>query len=337
MSVATPVRKALAPAQGRWDLFREGRALLGIELALTVLVLLLPIIISNAYYLRVVQDVAIFALLALGLNLIFGFTGQISLGHAAFYALGGYGAGILQTKAGVPLVIAWLAAVLLAMLVAWLISFPLLRLQGHYLALGTLAFGLIVSTLLVQLVPLTGGHDGILVPALTTLGEWLSIRFPYVIIGTAVVGYWLVRNITSGSVGRALVALRDDPAGAAALGIQVARYKTIVFVIAGGLAAAAGVLYAHHAQVVTPEVFGFQTSVQILLIVVIGGMASRLGSIIGAAAVIGLPEFLHSLEEAKNLTFALVVLAVLLFLPGGLVGLPRAIARAFRLPSTKRV
>lgn len=306
------------------------RSYLRVEVLASIVVLLLPAVMTNPYHLRVVEDVAIFTLLALGLNLIFGFTGQISLGHAAFYAVGGYSAAVLQVRFDVPLLLSWVSAVALGMFVAWLLSFPLSRLHGHYLALGTLALGLIVETLLVQQVSLTGGHDGTLLPASSTLGPWMSIRFPYVVLAAAVIGYWLVRNLTSGSVGRALRALRDDPAGAAALGVEVSRYKTIVFVIAGGMAAAAGVLYAHHAQVVTPEVFSFHTSVQVLLMVVIGGMASRFGSVLGAAMVVVLPEAMNFLNDAKNLTFALLVLTVLLFLPGGLAGLPRAVRDAVR-------
>jgi len=290
------------------------------ELAGTVVVLLAPGLLTNAYHLRLAQDVAILAILALGLTLIFGYTGQISLGQAAFYAVGGYGSAIVQTKLGVPAPLAWLFAIALGMAAAYVISLPLLRIHGHFLALGTLALGLIVETMLVQLVPLTGGHDGIRLPSVVYLGEWVSARFPYVVAIFLVIAYWLVRNLTSRSVGRSFLALRDDPQGAEALGIPVTRYKTFAFTMGGGLAAAAGVLYAHHTQVVTPEVFGFSTSIQVLLVVVIGGMTSRFGALIGAAVVVLLPESLQFLEESENLVFGSLVLAALLFLPSGLVG-----------------
>jgi branched-chain amino acid transport system permease protein len=290
------------------------------ELVGTALVLLLPGLIANAFYLRLAQDVAILAILALGLTLIFGFTGQISLGQAAFYAVGGYASAIVQTQFGVPAPLAWVFAILLGMGAAYVISLPLLRIQGHFLALGTLALGLIVETMLVQFVDLTGGHDGIRLPSLTHLGEFMMARFPYVVAIFLVLAYWLVRNLTARSVGRSFLALRDDPNGAAALGIPVTRYKTMAFMIGGGLAAAAGVLYAHHTQVITPEVFGFNTSMQVLLVVVIGGMTSRFGAIIGAAIVVLVPEVLQFLQESENLIFGLLVLAALLYLPGGIVG-----------------
>lgn len=304
-------------ATKRWP---TKRIIFVIELAATVLVLLLPGLIGNAYYLRLVQDVAILAIIALGLTLIFGFTGQISLGQAAFYAVGGYGSAIVQTALGVPAPLAWIFAIVLGMASAYVISLPLLRIHGHFLALGTLALGLIVETMLVQFVPLTGGHDGVLLPSMTYLGPWITARFPYIVVIFLVLAYWIVRNLTARSVGRSFLALRDDPAGAAALGIPVTRYKTLAFMIGGGLAAAAGVLYAHHTQVITPEVFSFDTSIQVLLVVLIGGMTSRFGALVGAMVVVILPESLQFLQESENLIFGLLVLATLLFLPGGIVG-----------------
>ncbi|UUT34664.1 branched-chain amino acid ABC transporter permease [Microbacterium elymi] len=127
------------------------------------------------------------------------------------------------------------------------------------------------------------------------------------------------------------------PPALAALGIPVARYKTFVFMIGGGLAAAAGVLYAHHTQVVTPDAFGFDTSINVLLIVIIGGMSSRIGAIVGAAVIVFLPEWLEFLQQGENLVFGLVVLALLLFLPGGIVGgLRSAVARVTRRRHTGR-
>jgi len=293
---------------------------LWIELAVSIVVILLPSFVGSAYMMRLLQDVAIWSILALSLTLVLGYTGQISLGQAAFYAVGAYASVILQTRLGVPAPLAWVGAVVLGMGLAYVISVPLLRIHGHFLALGTLALGLIVETLLVQLAPLTGGHDGIRIPGVQYLGDWVQLRFPYIVLGVLVLAYWLVRNLTQRSVGRSLFAVRDDPAGAAALGIPVARYKTLVFMIGGGLAATAGVLYAHHTQVVTPDSFGFDTSIQVLLIVIIGGMASRVGAIVGAVVVVFFPEWLVFLEKSENLVFGLVVLAILLFLPGGIVG-----------------
>jgi branched-chain amino acid transport system permease protein len=327
MSAASVLREAAGASGASSRGVGSKRRGFGVEIALSIVVLALPGLIPNAYYLRIIEDIAIFSLLAVGLNLVFGYTGQISLGHAAFYALGAYGSAILEAKASLSPVIAWPLAVLVGMGIAWIISFPVLRLQGHYLALATLAFGLIVATLLAQGGKFTGGHDGIIVPVATALGDFVQARLAYIVVGAAVVAYWLVRNVTGSSVGRALRSLRDDPDAAAALGIPVARYRIASFVLAAGLAAVAGVLYSHVAQVVTPEVFGFSTSIQILLMVVIGGMGHRLGGVFGAAAVILLPEFLYGLAGAKNITFGVVVLLLLLFLPRGLMGIPSQVRR----------
>lgn len=310
------------------------RTFFAAELGGTALILLLPALIISGYQMRLVLDVAILAILALGMTLIFGYTGQISLGQAAFYAVGAYASAIVQTKLGVPAPLAWVFAIALGMIVAYAISLPLLRIHGHFLALGTLALGLIVATLLIHLIPLTGGHDGIRLPSLIHLGEFMTVRFPYIVLALLAVAYWLVRNLTARSVGRSFLALRDDPNGAAALGIPVTRYKTFAFTIGGGLAALAGVLYAHHTQVITPEVFGFDASIQVLLVVVIGGMSSRFGALIGAAIVVILPEWLQYLGEIEHLLFGLMVLAALLYLPGGIVGGISSLVARIRRRST---
>lgn len=300
----------------------KAQAVLGIEIAVSVLVIVLPGILPNAYFVRILEDIAVFSLLAMGLNLVFGYTGQVSLGHAAFYAIGAYGTAILETRLGVPIAIAWPLAIVLSMVVAWIISFPVLRLRGHYLALGTLAIGLIASTLIGQGGQVTGGHDGIFVDVEQALGPFLSVYLPYVVVIVAVIAYWALRNLTSRSVGRALRALRDDPDAAASLGIPVVRYRITSFVVAAGLAAIAGIFYTHIAKVITPEVFDFDTSLQILVMVIIGGMGHRLGGVVGAVVVLILPEFLYAFDQAKTLIYAVLVLVVLLFLPKGLAGLP---------------
>lgn len=312
---------------------QKRRVVLGVEIAASLLIIMLPGVLPNAYFVRILVDIAVFSLLAMGLNLVFGYTGQISLGHAAFYAIGAYGCAILETKAGVPITVAWPAAIVLSMVVAWIISFPVLRLRGHYLALGTLAIGLIASTLIGQGGSFTGGHDGIIIPVSRLLGPFLSTYLPYVVVVVAIIAYWALRNLTARSIGRAMLALRDDPDAAASLGIPVVRYRTASFVIAGGLAAIAGIFYTHIAKVITPEVFSFDVSIQILVMVIVGGTGHRLGGFLGAAVVLILPELLNPLQQTKTLTYSILVILVLLFLPNGIAGLPatvRNLARRIR-------
>ncbi len=313
------------------DRSRTGaRVKLTIAIVISIIIVALPAVITDPLILQLLVQVSILALLSLGLNLVFGFTGQISIGHAAFYALGAYSGAILETKAHFPWFFAWPLAVIITCFLAWLLSFPLLRLRGHYLAMGTLAFGLIVYTLVLNWLPLTGGSDGIILPAAQVLGRDLALRLPYVIIGAAVLAYWALRNLVSSSVGRALRALRDDEEGAEALGIAVGRYKTIAFVIAAGLAAIAGILFAHRTQVITPETFAFSESIQILLMVVIGGMASNIGSLIGAIVVVVLQHYLQVFQGYQNLIWAVLVLVILLFEPRGIVGLGGLVIRGLR-------
>lgn len=309
---------------------RTQRTITWVEIAVSVTVLFLPALIGSAYQTRLLENIAIFALLAMGLNLAFGFTGQISLGHAAFYAVGAYGSGLMETKLGLPIWIAWPAAILLCMVLGYLISLPVMRLSGHFLALATLAFGLIVETLIAQGGSVTGGHDGIIIPVRSVMGEFLQENFTFVIVGVAVVSYWILRNLTNSSVGRALRATRDDADGASALGISVSRSRIMSVVVGAGLAGVAGIFYAHVAQVITPEVFAFHTSIQILMMVVIGGMGHRLGGVLGAAVVILLPEFLWGLEHYQHITFGVLVLIVLLFAPKGVAGLPAQLTQLFR-------
>lgn len=325
-------------SRGASDLSAPGRSGARIKIVLglvvSVIVVLLPSFVTSALLLDLFEQVAIFAMLALALNLIFGFTGQISIGQAGFYAIGAYSAAILETKAHVPWFFAWPAAVVITVILAWVLSLPLLRLKGHYLALGSLAFGLIVYTVLSNAVPLTGGSDGIILSASRTMGPVLAERLPYVIFAAVVLTFWAMRNLVKSSFGRALRALRDDEDGAEAMGIATTRYKSATFAFAAGVTAVAGVLFAHRAQVVTPEVFSIHASIQILMMVVIGGMASNLGSVLGAAVVVLLPFYLQLFKDYQNLLYAVLVLLVLLIEPKGIAGLVDAgrllIVRLFR-------
>lgn len=294
-----------------------------------VLLLLLPLVINSPYYIRLVLMISIYALLGLGLNFLFGYTGQISIGHAAFYAFGAYGSAILETQFNVPFPIAWAIALLFTALVAYLVSFPILKLKGHYLAMATLAFGLIVETIIVQWKSLTGGHDGITVLTADVLGPWLAGNLYYPIVGSAILIYWFLHNLTHSAVGRAHQALRDDEDAAEALGIPVSKHKVHAFVFSAVLAALAGIWYVHMAMVITPEVFGLHTSITILMMVVVGGLANNFGAVLGAAFIILLPELLSDYQEASLFIYGVIVLMVLVFFPKGLAGIVQSAANVF--------
>ena len=300
-----------------------------------LILFLLPTITSNLYYIRVVQMVAIFSLLGLGLNFLFGYTGQISIGHAAFYAFGAYVSAILETKYQIHFIIAWGIAIFFTAIIAYFISFPILKLKGHYLAMATLAFGLIIEVILVQWIPMTGGHDGITIMTAQVLGGWLAKNLYFFILGSVFLIYWLLNNIANSSVGRAHKALRDDEVAAEALGIPVMKYKVNAFVLSAMIASIAGIWYAHLSMVITPEVFGLHTSIQILLLVVIGGLGSNLGAILGAIFIVTLPEFLYQFKEADILIFGIVVFIVLLFFPKGIIGMVDSLLNYLKQKTSK--
>ncbi|MHB1041336.1 MAG: branched-chain amino acid ABC transporter permease [Eubacteriales bacterium] len=282
--------------------------------------------IFNDYLMHVILMVSIFGFLTLGLNMLFGYTGQISIGQAGFYAIGAYLSSILEVKLGCPWYLAWAAAIASASLVAWVIGWPVLRLKGHYLAMATIAFGLIIEAVAVQWLPVTGGHDGIYIPSSRILSGVVAGNL-YFISGTLLaVAYLACENLVNTRIGRALKAVRDDELGAQSLGIDVARIKVMMFVLSGVFSAFAGIMYAHATKMITPEVFGLNTSITILVMVVIGGMGSNTGALLGAAFVTVLPELLYGFQNFNILVYGLLVILCLVFAPKGVVGLSRIFA-----------
>jgi branched-chain amino acid transport system permease protein len=293
------------------------------RLALLVLAVLLvfPSISTNLYYLQVIQMVAISAMLALGLNLVFGHTGQISIGQAGFYAIGAYVAALTEIKLELPFPIAWMVAVLAAVFVAGAIGNRILKLHGHYLAMATIAFGLIVELLATNWVSVTGGHDGIYIPTDDILGAFLADNMYYLIITTAVLLFMACENIVRSRIGRAIKAVREDEIGAASIGIEHSKYKIAMFMVGAAFSAIAGILYAHLNKVITPEVFNMHTSVLVLMMVVVGGMGSNIGVVLGAAFITILPEMLYGFADYNILVYGLLVCLALIFMPRGLIGM----------------
>ncbi|MFH1059455.1 MAG: branched-chain amino acid ABC transporter permease [Pseudomonadota bacterium] len=292
--------------------------------ALAAAVLVMPLLVGNPYYLNVLNVVALNFIVVTGLNLLIGFAGHISLGHAAFYGLGAYAAGILSATYGLNPWLAMGLAVVLVSLAALIIGLPTLRLAGNYLVMATLGFNLIVTTLLMQLDALTGGPSGLTgIPSLSLFG-WTIMddqSFYWLVWAVAILGLIVARNLAESRVGRGLRALRDAPAAAAALGVEVAAYKTTVFVISAAYAAAAGGLYAHYYGIITPKSFDIFTSVELVSMCLVGGMGSLWGGFLGAAFLTPLPQVLHVFEEYKDVFYGGVLLILLILQPQGLAGL----------------
>ena len=291
--------------------------------ALAALLAVLPLMVTNPYYLNVLNVVALNVLVVTGLNLLIGFAGQISLGHAAFFGLGAYISGILSGSYGWEPWTALVAAAVVVAVVAMVIGIPTLRLEGNYLVMATLGFNLIISVLMVQLDDITGGPSGYTgIPSLSFFGAPIvtDISFYWLAWGAVILGLILARNLVHSRVGRGLKALHEAPLAAAASGVPIEAYKVKVFVVSAVYASVAGSLYAHYYGIITPGTFDIFKSVELVTMCIVGGMGSLWGGLFGAALLTPLPQLLAVVEEYKDIFFGGILLVLLIFLPQGLVG-----------------
>lgn len=291
---------------------------------LAALLLALPLLFPGNYYVTVVGAAAgLHAILAVGLNLLMGYAGQISLGHAAFFGLGAYASAILTTRYGWSPWPALGLGLVLTGLVAYVIARPVLRLKGHYLAMATLGFGIIIHILLVQTGDLTGGPDGIGgIPPLSLFGWVIDTdeRWYVFIAAALLLVVLLALNLIDSRTGRALRALHGSEVAAAMMGIDTTAAKTAVFVLAALTAGLAGSLFAHQQAFVSPDSFNFFVSIELVTMVVLGGIASTWGAILGAVILTLLPELLVVFEDYEVLIFGAILMLIMIFLPQGIVG-----------------
>jgi branched-chain amino acid transport system permease protein len=306
-----------AGPQARWATPRRG----GLGL-LALVVALLPLAIGgNTYFYDLAILCALNAVVCIGLNLLIGYAGQISLGHAAFFALGGYGAALLAARYGWPPLVAWLAAAAAVACLAYAVGRPILRLRGHYLAMATLGFGIIVSIVIATEDRITGGPDGMPVPPLALLGVTVAGERAWYWVAAAclLVATWLALNLIESPVGRALRALHSSEVAAEVSGIDTARQKLRAFVISAVFAALAGGLAAFYAGFITPAKASFLHSVELVTMVVFGGMASVFGAIVGATVLTVLPQMLTILKDYEMVVFGALLMLTMMFLPRGVV------------------
>jgi ABC-type branched-subunit amino acid transport system ATPase component/ABC-type branched-subunit amino acid transport system permease subunit len=293
----------------------------GVALAATV----------NGYYVFVLANVALFAIVGVGLNVLLGLTGQMSFGHVGFYAIGAYTVAILTGKAGWSFWAAWPAGALLAGAMGALLALPALRARGPYLAMITIAFGFIVEHAIVEARDLTGGQNGIMGIAAPVLGsfaqgERAAAMLAVLTAGVALAGFAM---LSRGGWGAAMRAVRDSDTAAESIGLDPLRIKTVAFAISAFCAGAAGGLFAPLSGFVTPHTFGFGQSILFVLVVMIGGAGSVAGPLVGALVVGLLPELLSQFEEYRLLIFGLLLLVVLWAAPEGAAGLWRRVAARF--------
>ncbi len=275
------------------------------------------------YHLRLLNLAVISAIAVIGLNFAFGYAGLISLGHAAFVGTGAYGVALLTTLLGWSPWLALPVAVAGTAIFAVLIGLPLLRLKGHYLALATLGLNVSFSIVAANWIELTGGTNGISrIPELQIAGHALADERSYLWFALAVlaVSAAVAGLIHASRHGRAMIAVRDDETAASMTGIDVTRVKIAAFVLSSIYAAVAGSLFACHMRFISPEDFSYAHSITYLAMLIVGGEGSIVGAILGALLLTFLPEWLRFLGSAYLAFFGLFVLAILVFLPSGLVG-----------------
>jgi branched-chain amino acid transport system permease protein len=288
-------------------------------LALAVLLALFPLLLANPFFLNIGINICISAMVCVGLNLLSGHAGQISLGHAGFFGLGAYGAALLTTRAGLPPLLAVLVTACLVGALAFVAARPILRLRGHYLAVATLGLGIIISIVLNREVWLTAGPDGLTIPAITMFGTRLrSQPLWYGVAAVALlITVWLAENLIHSPVGRALAALNSSEIAAATAGIDVARAKALVFTLSAVIACVGGTIFVFAGRFVTPADASFLKSVEFVTMIVLGGLASSYGAIVGAAVLTALPQIFAPLADYTTIVLGLVLVVVMIVLPRG--------------------
>lgn len=294
-------------------------------LAVTMIVIaVLPLLLTTKYQVSVLIIAGIHVLLALGLNLVMGYTGQVSLGHAGFYGLGAYASGVLSVKYGFDPWLALFVALLLSAVASAVIGAIALRLHGYHLSMATLGFGIILYILFVELSWLTGGPAGLVgIPEFRIGSYSLASDLPYYYLVWAVVGLMLLFSIhlVDSRIGRSLRAIQGDDVAASLVGVNTWATKVMVFVIGACMASAAGSLYAHYITVLSPDSFGFMLSVEVVVMVVVGGSGSVWGPLVGGVLLTLLPEYLRVIKDYDVLVYGAVVVLVVMFVPRGIAGL----------------
>lgn len=312
--------------------------LLGLTLFLAGFPVLVGHVESIGHYLDIMIFVGIFSLISMGLSLLMGYAGQISLGHAAFFGLGAYSSGILCARLSLSPWLAMAAGVMVTALVAYVVGVPSLKLKGHYLAMATLGFGVIVHIFLNEEVALTGGPSGFAdIPRLQIAGYTVRSELHYYIFVWSVVLLFLVfsLNVIHSRVGRALRSLHDSELAADAMGVETARYKVAIFVLSAVYASVAGSLYTHYVGFLSPSTFDLFFSIKVVMMVMVGGMHSIWGALLGTGMLTFLGnEWLHVFQDFDILVYGGTLLAIVMFLPEGLVSVIPRLGRLRRRTPT---
>jgi len=313
------------------DLLRRKRLRHSLIALFTVLIFALPFIISNNYYLSVLVIIGIHTTVAVGLCLLMGYAGQISLGHAGFYGLGAYASGILTSTYNISPWVAIIAGAIGTGIIAYVMGIPIFRLKEHYLALATLGLGLIIHVIFVEEVELTGGPSGLSksIPPLSigNLAIDTDSTFYFLVWAVALLAIIIANNVVHSRIGRALRSIHGSEFAAQSLGVDTGKFKLQIFALSAVYASVAGSLYAHYITFISPSPFGLMTSIQFMVMAVVGGLASIWGPIFGVTAITLLTEGLKTYVpliypqaggEYEIVVFGLLLVIIMIFLPEGL-------------------
>jgi branched-chain amino acid transport system permease protein len=290
-----------------------------------------PLVTHNPYYIHMIGTIMIYAILLFGLDIVVGYTGQVSLGHAGLFGVGSYTAGVLFLKLGAPLWVIVPASITVTAAFGALLALPALRVSGPYLAMVTLAFGTIVQILINEMDFLTEGPLGIKIPKPSLAGIQLDESgFYWLVLTLMAISLVVADRILRSQIGRAFEALRGSPVASDCMGVSVYRYKVFAFVISAGYAGLAGCLYAYSEQYISPNTYNFELTVLFLLAVIMGGRKTRTGSILGAAIIVILPKLLDDLDMFRTVASALAVLVAV----GGAIAVAKKVTtpRAMAVP-----
>lgn len=288
-----------------------------------IVLLSLPLFLGK-YSIFLLSLLAIYALVSLGLNLLMGYTGQIAAGHAGFLAIGAYVTAIFTANfEWLPCPVALLLAGTISGVIGFLLGIPILRLKGFYIAMATLAFGVVVSEIILQWSSVTGGDDGFSVPTARIGGLVFDSDFKlfYLIIPVTILMTLLAKNLVNGYIGRAFIALRESEIAAQTIGVDLAKYKTIAFAVSAFYTGVAGGMFAFLITFLSPDAFTIELSIDFIAMIVIGGMGSILGSVIGAVILTGMQQVLAGLLDLQILIFGLSLIIFMIFMPKGIAGM----------------
>lgn len=299
-----------------------------------LIIYLLPTILTGSYWIHVLVIIGTYVIAAAGIEVVFGFAGQLSFCQASFFGLGAYASAILTTTYHLHPIPAMVISMVFVSLVAYGLGRPVLRLKGYYLAIATIGFGLIIQSLFVTLSQYTGGPDGFrdIVP-LKVAGYVFKTdsQYYYPIWTIAMIVLLLTRNIVHSRVGRAMLALRGDDIAASSMGVDITKYKVQAFVLSAAYASLAGSLYAHSNRFISPQIADLSNSVEMIIIMVLGGIRTVFGVLIGAAIMKSIPEVLESFLDYQMVTRGAILIVLLLYMPQGLIGVTKNILGRLRV------